>query len=80
MNRVPFAVIQAAQQYDPEAVTFIQRHFAGYIAYKSLSPVLDERGQLSMLPDDDLCYVAGTALLAAVGKFHFREPPPVPDN
>ncbi len=80
MNHVPFAVIQAAQQYDPEAVMFIQRHFAGYIAYKSLSPVLDEHGQLRMLPDDDLCYAAGNALLTAIEKFRFREPPPVSDN
>ena len=63
MKYVPFAIIQAAQHYDPEA-----------IAYKALSPFLDEHGRLQMLPDDDLCYAAENALFAAMGRFRFREP------
>ena len=51
MKYVPFAIIQAAQHYDPEATGFVRRHFAGYIAYKALSPFLDEHGRLQMLPD-----------------------------
>ena len=75
MKYVPFAIIQAAQHYDPEATGFVRRHFAGYIAYKALSPFLDEHGHLQMLPDDDLCYAAENALFAAMGRFRFREPP-----
>ena len=67
MKYVPFAIIQAAQHYDPEATGFVRRHFAGYIAYKALSPFLDEHGRLQMLPDDDLCYAAENALFAAMG-------------
>ena len=80
MKYVPFAIIQAAQHYDPEATGFVQRHFSGYIAYKAISPFLDEHGRFHTLPDDDLCYAAETALLAAMGRFHFQEPLPVSDN
>lgn len=75
MKYVPFAIIQAAQHYDPEATGFVRCHFAGYIAYKALSPFLDEHGRFHTLPDDDLCYAAETALFAAMGRFRFREPP-----
>ena len=74
MKYVPFAIIQAAQHYDPEATGFVRRHFAGYIAYKALSPFLDEHGRLQMLPDDDLCYAAENALFAAMGRFRFGSP------
>ena len=29
MKYVPFAIIQAAQYYDPEATGLVRRHFAG---------------------------------------------------
>lgn len=44
MKYVPFAIIQAAQHYDPEATGFVRRHFAGYIAFRALTPFLDEHG------------------------------------
>ena len=68
MKYVPFAIIQAA-------TAFVRRHFAGYIAYKALSPFLDEHGRFHNLPDDDFCYEAENALFAAMGRFRFREPP-----
>ena len=75
MKYVPFAIIQAARHYDPEATDFVRRHFAGYIVYKALSPCQDEHGSFRMLPDDDLCYAAENALFAAMGRFRFQEPP-----
>lgn len=75
MKYVPFSIIQAAQRYDPEAVGFVRRHFAGYIAYRALSPFLDEHGRFHTLPDDDLCYAAENALFAAMARFRFQEPP-----
>ena len=34
MKLVPFAVIQEAKKFDTEAVEFVFRHFAGFIASK----------------------------------------------
>ena len=75
MKRVPFTVICAAKQYDPEAVKFVLNHFEGYIAKRCLSACADEEGRIRSLVDEDLRYEAVNALFAAIEGFRFREPP-----
>lgn len=75
MKQVPFAIIKAAKTYDPEAVTFILRHFEGYIASKCLTTYTDEQMKQHPIVDDDLYYRAQLALFSAIAKFEFRDPP-----
>lgn len=75
MKRVPFAIIQAAKKFDPEAVEFVLRHFEGFIASQSLVDYTDEHGNTRSYVDDDLRYQAQIALFRAIAGFHFREPP-----
>lgn len=75
MKRVPFAIIQAAKEFDPEAVEFVLRHFEGFIASQSLMDYIDEYGNMRSYVDDDLRYQAEIALFRAIAGFQFREPP-----
>lgn len=75
MKRVPFPVIQAAKEFDTEAVEFIFRHFEGFIASQCLNDYMDERGDRRSYVDDDLRYQAEIALFNAIAGFQFREPP-----
>ena len=45
MKLVPFAVIQEAKKFDTEAVEFVFRHFAGFIASKCQRHYTDEYGK-----------------------------------
>lgn len=74
MKRVPFPVIQAAKNFDTEAVEFVFRHFEGFIASQCLSDCTDEFGTRPVV-DDDLYYQAQIALFRAIDRFQFREPP-----
>ena len=75
MKRVPFPVIQAAKEFDTEAVEFIFRHFEGFIASQCLTDYADEKGDRHSYVDDDLRYQAEIALFNAIAGFQFREPP-----
>ena len=75
MNRVPFAIIQAAKTFDAEAVEFVSRHFEGFIASQCLIDYADESGNMRSCVDDDLYYQAQLALFRAIAGFQFREPP-----
>ena len=75
MKRVPFAIIQAAKQFDAEAVEFVLRHFEGFIASQCLTNCTDEYGERHPYVDDDLRYQAEIALFRAIAGFQFREPP-----
>ena len=75
MKRVPFPIIQAAKEFDPEAVEFVLRHFEGFIASQALMDYTDEYGNTRSFVDDDLRYQAEIALFNAIAGFHFREPP-----
>ena len=75
MKLVPFAVIQEAKKFDTEAVEFVFRHFAGFIASKCQRHYTDEYGKERSYVDDDLRYLAEAAMLSAIFKFRFREPP-----
>lgn len=75
MKTVPFAIIQAAKECDPEAVDYIKKHFEGYIASQCLTTVEDELGRIRTCVDEDLRYQAEIGLFAAIFKFRFKEPP-----
>lgn len=72
MKRVPFAIIQAAQSGDTEAINYIFQHFEGYIA--SHSQVYDE-GEGRSHVDEELRYLATAALSTAIFQFKLRDPP-----
>ena len=48
MKLVPFAVIQEVKKFDTEAVEFVFRHFAGFIASKCQRHYTDEYGCLTI--------------------------------
>lgn len=75
MKRVPFAIIQDAKKFDPEAVTFVRRHFEGYIANRCLTTYMDKDDKYRPIVDDDLYYKAQLAIFAAITNFEFQEPP-----
>ena len=75
MKRVPFPVIQAAKEFDAEAVEFVFRHFEGFIASQCLINYTDEYGNTLSYIEDDLRYQAEIALLNAIVGFQFMEPP-----
>ncbi len=58
MKRVPFAIIQAAKEFDTEAIEFVFRHFEGFIVSQCLSDCADEFGNVRSCVDDDLYYQA----------------------
>lgn len=74
MKRVPFPMIQAAKEFEPEAVAFVLRHFERFIASRCLSGCPDEYGNVRSYVDDDLRYQAVIAVFKAISGFHFREP------
>lgn len=75
MKRVPFSIIQAAKKFEPEAVTFVLRHFESFIAIQSSSEYTDEYGNIYFNVDDDLHYQAEIAVFRAIAGFRFGEPP-----
>lgn len=75
MKRVPFAIIQSAKTFEPEAVMFILQHFEGYIASRCMSTYMDNYNKSHPIVDDDLYYKAEIALFAAIAKFEFQDPP-----
>lgn len=75
MREVPFTIIKAAQNCDSEAVSFIDRHFEGFIASQSLIRYEDEECHLHTYVDEDLRYAGQVGLYSAIFKFQFKEPP-----
>ena len=75
MKRVPFAIIQAAKQFDAEAIEFIFHHFEGFITSLCTSDCVDESGNMRSYVDDDLYYQARIALFRAIAGFQLKEPP-----
>lgn len=75
MKYVPAPLIRAAQNFDNEAVDFVLLHFEGYIVNRCLSAYTDKYGNEHKFLDDDLQYQARKALLSAIGKFKFVDPP-----
>ena len=68
MKLVPFAVIQEAKKFDTEAVEFVFRHFAGFIASKCQRHYTDEYGKNAPM------WMMTSAIRQ---KSHYSEPLPV---
>ena len=68
MRQIPFAVIVAATQYDPDAIEDVLRHFECYIVNRT------KAGR--SLVDSDLYDHAKRKPLLAIGKYQFQIPPP----
>ena len=75
MRRLPFSIIRAAHECDPEAVSKVFQYFEGFIAGQCLYTYEDDLGGIHTYVDEDLQYDAGLSLYAAIFKFEFREPP-----
>lgn len=75
MRRVPFHVIQAAKEFDPEAVKLVFRHFENFIVNRCRIDYTDKYGNMRSYADADLRYQAEIALFKAIAAFRFREPP-----
>lgn len=75
MKWLPFPVIQAAKEFDPEAVELVLQHFEGYIVSHSSVGHIDTYGNRHFYVDDDLYYQAVITIFKAIANFHFYEPP-----
>ena len=75
MRIVPFPIIVAAKESDIEAITFIRRHFEGYIASRCRNTYMDQYGSSKPFVDHELRYHAEIAMLSAIFSFQFRAPP-----
>lgn len=75
MKRVPFSIILAAKDYNPDAVNFICQHFEQYVISRCAGTYTDECGRLRTYVDDDLYYEAQHAIFNAIRGFKFQEPP-----
>lgn len=73
--KVPFSIIRAAQAGNAEAVNYIFKHFEGFIASRCLVRYEEADGKPHSYVDEDLRYLAETALSNAIFKFQLREPP-----
>lgn len=75
MKYIPFAVIKAAKENDIEAAEKIKNHFYGYILSRCMRQYRDTQGFMRTYIDEDLRYLAETALYEAIFTFQFKEPP-----
>ena len=75
MKTVPFEKLEKAKENDAEAAEWIRAFFGGYIADRSLKSYTDSDGKETSYVDEDLRYLGERALLSAIFKFQFRNPP-----
>lgn len=75
MNKIPFQIINSAKNGDIESAQFILNHFEGYIASKCLCHYQDEQNVTRSFVDEDLRCQGERALLDAIFKYRFQEPP-----
>ncbi len=75
MKLIPFSVIKAAKENDPEAAEKIRKHYDSYIGSRCLQSYTDENGTRHTYVDEDLRYLAEIALYAAIFRFQFTDPP-----
>ena len=75
MKLIPFTIIKAAKEDDIEAAEKIKNHFSGYILSRCTRHYRDSQGIERTYVDEDLRYLAETALYEAIFTFQVREPP-----
>ena len=66
---VPYPVILAATQGDPDAMKMVLQHFSGYIARLSMRKLYDERGNVYFGIDNDIRERLQAKLMRAVLNF-----------
>ena len=66
---LPYAVIEAAVQGDPEAVNTVVRHYSGYIAALSMRTSYDKYGNPYTCVDEELRRRLETKLIIALLDF-----------
>ena len=66
---LPYEIIEAAVQGDPEAVNVVVRHYSGYIAALSTRKVFDDTGREYSITDEWLRRRLETKLIAAILEF-----------
>ena len=74
MKLIPFSVIKAAKENDPEAAEKIRKHYDSYIGSRCLQSYTDENGTRHTYVDEYLRYLAEIALYAAIFRFQFTDP------
>ena len=66
---LPYPVIAAAVNGDPDAVNHVVQHYSGYIATLSTRTSYDAQGVLRTQVDEDLRQRLETKLIVAILKF-----------
>lgn len=66
---LPYAVIEAAVQGDPEAVNTVVRHYSGYIAALSMRTSYDKYGNPYTSVDEELRRRLETKLIITILDF-----------
>ena len=66
---IPFPVIVSAANGDGDAINFVLRHYAGYIAALSMRTLNDENGNPHLCVDEELRRRLETKLITNLSKF-----------
>lgn len=66
---IPFPVIVSAANGDSDAINFVLRHYAGYIAALSMRILYDENGNPHLCVDEELRRRLETKLITNLSKF-----------
>ena len=66
---LPYPVIVAATEGDPDAMKMVLQHFSGYIARLSMRKLYDERGNIYYGVDEDIRQRLQAKLMIAVLSF-----------
>ncbi len=68
-NLLPFPVIVSAADGDVDAINYVLKHYAGYIAVLSMQTLYDEYGNPHLCIDDELRRRLETKLITSITKF-----------
>ena len=66
---IPFPVIVSAANGDSDAINFVLRHYAGYIAALSMRTLYDKDGNPHLCVDEELRRRLETKLITNLTKF-----------
>lgn len=68
-NLLPFPVIVSAAGGDADAINYVLKYYAGYIAVLSMRTLYDENGNPHLCIDDELRRRLETKLITNITKF-----------
>ena len=68
-NLLPFPVIVSAAGGDADAINYVLKYYAGYIAALSMRTLYDENGNPHLCIDDELRRRLETKLITNITKF-----------